>query len=275
MLNPVNNAVQEIMYEIPEPILKHVFGFDRHHEWRREAPVSIDEMIKVKVIRPRVLKDCNLIGGREVVISLEGLQAYQPNTYTSIYDIPLERTAGRSITGILSVSYLPDSTSMGTMGALYAGVNPISMSDAATAAQRVMDSFSNVPHISTAEAEIIGYNTVLIKDQYRPTITYGLRCQMSNDENLSNLQPKSYKAFAHACMLAVKAYVYVNTVVQMDRGRLEQGQDLGVFKQIIDEYKECNAEYHDYLRNVLQKVLFMNDTTTYGRFITLQMNPAL
>lgn len=275
MFNPVSNAIREIHAQIPPQILKFVFGKEEYRGWRREAPASIDEMIRSNVLYKRVMTDCNLIGGRHVIISLEGLQGYQQDTYTMVYDIPIDRTGGREIISVLSVSYLPDSTSMGSMGTPYASVNPVTNSDVATAAQRVMDSFSNVPHISVAEVELIGFNTVVVRDQYRPTITYGLRCILANEENLSNLSPKSYRAFAKACVLATKAHIYKSTIITMDQGYLEQGQALGEFKTQIDKFEDAEELYQDYLTNTLQKVLFMNDVHSYNRFIGIQVNPGL
>lgn len=275
MLNPVNHAVQEIQYTIPSQILTEVFGREDYRNWRRTAPVSIDEMIKSKVIRPRVLKDCNLLGGRQIYVSLEGLRSHQQDTYTVIYDIPPERTGNREIISVLSANYLPHSAAMGAMGMAYGSVNPITQSDLEAASQRVIDSYANVPHISTAHVELIGYNTILVRDQMRSTLIYEIRCIVANEENLSNISPRSYPAFAQACIYATESYIYNQLIIRMDQGMLEQGQPLGEFKNYVDRFVDSEEKYRTYINEQLRKVLFMSDVMSHTRFITAQINPGI
>lgn len=277
MLNPISNAVREIQMTIPAQILTEVFGREDYRNWRRAAPVSVDEMIKSKVIRPRVLKDCNLIGGREAIISLEGLSpSVVDDSYAAIYNVPLERTGNRELMSVLSVNYIPSGSAFGGgPGMAYASSNPIAISDVQSVGQRVMDSVSNIPHICSAQAELIGYNTVIIRDSMRATHPYELRCIVANDENLSNISPRSYPNFARACALAVKSYIYNQLIIRINQGVLEQGQELGVFKQIVEEYRESEEQYQDYLKLVLRKVFFMNDMTSHDRYISIQINPGL
>ena len=275
MYNPVTNAVQEIERTIPKQILTEVFGREDFRNWRRNAPVTIDEMIKSKVIRPTVIKDCNLIGGRIILLSLEGAGFDLIDQFTTVYNVPVALTGNREIVSVLSVHYLPALAMSGGPAAPFAMMSPTSVSDVQTAAQRVGDAASNIPHVSSAEAELIGYNTVMIRDSMRSTQIYGLRCVIAHDENLANLSPRSYRHFAKACILATKSYIYNQLVIRMDQGRLEQGQELGRFKDIVDQYADSEEMYQDYIRNVLRKVLFMNDTTSHDRFIRLQVNPSL
>lgn len=275
MLNPISHAIGEIQMTIPPPILTEVFGREDIRNWRRTAPVSIDEMIKSKVLRPRVLKDANLLGGRHAMISLESVRGYQQDNYSSIYDIPPQLTGHREILSVLSVHYLPYAmTSSG--GSIPMNVTtPSTQSDIGMAAQRVMDSYANVPHVSTAHAELVGYNVVLIRDQTRPSQAYGLRCLLANEENLSNIQPRSYRSFSKACILATKSYIYNQLIIRLGSGMLEQGQSLGEFKNIVDSYSEAEEQYQDFLTNELQKVLLMNDVQSYDRFISFQVHPGL
>lgn len=275
MLNPVTHAVSEIQMVIPAQILTEVFGREDYRNWRRVAPVSIDEMIKSKVIRPRVLKDANLLGGRHVLIPLDNIPAYSQDSFSSIYNIPPEATGHREILSILSVNYLSSVAGTGGMGMPFNVSNPTSSSDLAMAGQRVMDSFANVPHVSTAHAELIGYNTVLLRDSMRPSQAYALRCMLANDENLSNIQPRSYRAFSKAAILATKSFIYNQLIIRIDQGVLEQGQGLGEFKNVVDSYSDAEEQYQEYMKTVFQKVLFMNDVQSYDRYIAVQVNPGL
>ncbi|HXQ35821.1 MAG TPA: hypothetical protein VN843_17530 [Anaerolineales bacterium] len=275
MLNPISNAVKDIHMTIPREILIEVFGRVDPRDWRQMAPLSIDEMIKSKVIRHRVLNDCNLIGGRQALISLVGLEAHCQDTYTTIYNIPLERTGNREILSVLSINYLPQSVAMGTIGNPYGSMNSLSIYDTQVVAQRIMDSVSNAPHVSSATCELIGYNTVMVTDNMRATQNYELRCMLANDENLSNLSPRSYPAFSKACFLATKSYIYNTLTIRIDQGVLEQGQSLGKYREIVDEYRESEEQYQEFLKTVLRKVLFMNDVTSHERYISSMINPGI
>lgn len=274
-MNPVSNAIREIENVIPSQILTAVFGHEDYRNWRRQAPASIDEMIRSKVIRPRVLKDCNLVGGRLVYVSTEGLEGYSEDPFSVMYTIPPQKTGNREIISVMGVNYLPHSSAMGTMGTPYGSVNPVTQSDVETVGQRVMDSYANVPHISSAHAELVGYNTVIIRDQMRSTVIYELRCVLANEENLSNISPRSYPILAKACILAVKSYIYNNLIIRIDQGVLEQGQALGEFKTIVDKYDDAEEQYQNYLETKVKKTLFMNDIESYDRFINIQINPGL
>ena len=278
MMNPVSNAVSEIQRVIPSQILTEVFGREDYRNWRRTAPVSVDEMIKSKVLRPRVLKDCNLVGGRHVDISLEGLPVYEQgdeDMYAVIYEIPPQRTGNREILSVLSVNYFPFNSTGGVLAAAYGSMSSIAQSDAEGAGQRVMESFGNVPHISSASVELIGYNTVIIRDQMRSTFVYRLRCVVANEENLSNLSVRSYNVLAQACILAVKSHIYNQLTIRIDQGILEQGQPLGQFKAIVDKYEDAEEKYQEYMNKTVRKVLFMNDQISYERFVSIQVNPGL
>jgi len=73
-MGPINKALDEIKFRIPKQILDLIF-VQRTNVWGntnwKNNVISIDECIMSTVIRPRVLVDCNLVGGAEVFIPLE------------------------------------------------------------------------------------------------------------------------------------------------------------------------------------------------------------
>lgn len=275
MTTPIGNALQEIHLSIPRQILSYVFGKEEFNNWRRPAPVSVDEMILSKVIRRRVLKDANLIGGKSAWVSLEGLSGSQTDLYTRVYQVPPERVGRREIMSVLEVSYLSFGMGIGSVGAPYSTGALTGQSDLTTVSQRVQDSFSSIAHVSSADVELIGYNTVMLRDSLQQSQAAMLRCLLSNEENLSNLQPRSYRHFATACKLAVKSYIYNETFITLGQGMMEQGQALGQFKEAIDEYKDAEEMYQTFLTETLMKVLFINDHGSHERFIRMQINPSL
>lgn len=272
-MNIFSKALDNIKFSIPFEVLRAVFKDDITH-WR-QAPISMDEIIMSKVIKARVLIDANLVGGMQVMVPLNDLPMTLVDNTGYLYTIPPERCNYKEIISVLSVGYLPYA---GTFG--YGGINAVvpvsgSMNDIAHAGQQLMDSYSNMPNISTASAELVGYNTVLIRDSQRVTSSYMLRCMLANDSNLGNINPRSHIAFANLCVLAVKAYIYNKMIIRMDQAFLSGGQELGAFKNYVEQLADSEEMYSTYLRETWSSVAFHNDQQSFERFLRVQINPGL
>jgi len=267
----LTKALDNIKFTIPIEVLNIAFR-DTLQNWR-QAPVSLDDLIMTKIIKPRVLVDTNLVGGVTVLVSLEGVQPRFVDNYAVLYEVPAEKIMYREIISVLSVSYLPVSGTYGTLGNSIGNV--LTTNDVSSAAQRVSNSFANIPVTSTATVDLVGYNTILIRDQQRVTSNYQLRCVLANEENLNNINPRSYLAFAKLCELAVKAYIYNTLIISIDKAYLVGGQELGAIKNYVDNLSDSNEMYNTYLREVWQATAFMNQTQAYSRFIKVQISPGI
>lgn len=270
----LQKAVEEIKYRIPFNILTAAFNVPSEDGWRA-APVSLDELILSKVIRPRVITDTNLVGGETVMVALEGLMPSYVDNYTRVVIIPGDRINHRNIMSVLSAHYLPYGYSFNNINAPAAVAGYGSVNDVTNAAHRVMNSFSSLPPLSSAMCQLVGNNTVLLRDNLYITNIYSIRCVIANDENLENINPRSWHIFCRLCELAVKSYIYNVLVLKMGSAYLLGGQELGTFKDIVDEYRECEELYQVFLREKIQKVNFMNSTDSYSKHIRLMMNSAL
>lgn len=272
MTNPVSKAIVELKYCIPKAILNKAF-LTKTFDWRQTVATNIDEQIMVNVIRPRILVDCNLVGGTHATITLEGLRFDKPNNYTTVIHIPKNRTQGRSINSVLDVAFLNQNVLAGYGGAANTSINnaynPSDNSTAMQAAIGAMSAVDKIPVVSTSNVQLISENTIMIRDVVIiPTNGY-LRCVLANDENLNHLQPRSYKAFSKLVEYAVKSYIYNELVVELDTAELQGGQQLGVFKNIIDSYSDAEQNYKDYLKDNFEAVLVMNDAWSYNRYLKL------
>lgn len=266
-MGPIGKAIDEVKFRIPRPILEAVF-LKRSQRWRA-APASVDELIMQTVVRPRVMVDCNLVGGAEVFIGLDGCPVERSNDYTSVYRIPKERTQGRSIMSVLNITYT-DPTRVSAYG-VAAGTNQSIMQQVG---QAVMDAHGSMPVTSTAYVQLIAENTVMVRDTVVLPANIYLRCVIANDENMNHLQLKSYRDFAKLVEHAVKAYIYNEYIIQMGMGELVGGQELGVFKEIVTGYADQEELYQTYLTERWQKVAFMNDRETWNRFLRTKMGGA-
>lgn len=271
-MNIFSKAVDHIKFSIPREVLRITFQEDMVN-WRA-APESLDSQIMLKVIKPRVLVDANIVGGVQAVIPLNGLTPLYTDRYTVVYEIPMNLTNNRNIISILSVGYLPYG---GMFNSMAGGgtVVPTSMSDFGSAGMRVGDSHSAIPHVASASADLVGYNTVMIRDPSRITGTYQLRCMVSNDANMNNINPRSYLNFAELCLHAVQAYIYNTLIVKLDQAYLQGGQEMGSVKAYVESLADANENYMTYLREVWQKVAVMSDKVTHQRYLKTMISPAI
>lgn len=262
----LKKAIEEIRWQIPPDILREVF-MSKIQSWRSNAS-SLDEQILVNVIRPRVLMDANIVGGTEINVSMEGLKAEIIDNYMAVYNIPKSRTQGRSIMSVSSISYA--SMSATSLIAASQAFSVCSQTPVLAAGQALFDSVNTIPNISSARVSLIGENVILVQDTAVP-MAYGfITCTIANDENLSNIQIRSIIDFADMCVLAVKAYIYNEYRIKLDQGYISGGQEIGAFKEIIEEYRDANQMYREFLKQKWQKIAYMNDRVKMTRHIRRQ-----
>jgi hypothetical protein len=132
-----------------------------------------------------------------------------------------------------------------------------------------LSAFDKIPHTSTSRVQLIAENTILIRDGTAIPQNSFLRCVLANDDNLSNIQLRSYRHFSNLVELAIKSYIYNELVVQIDVGEIRYGQVLGVFKEIVTSYADAEVNYRDYLTETWEKVAFMNDDESHLRYLKL------
>lgn len=258
-MNAITRAVDEIKFRINRRILEEVF-VERGARWR-QAPKSIDECILEQVVRPRVLVDCNLVGGTEAFVYLDDVPYERMNDYTSVYRIPKTKTQGRSILTALNITFA-DPTKVSSYG-IAAGAQNTTMLQAG---QAVMDAYGALPVTSTHRVQLIGENTIMVRDTVTLPPNVFLRCILANDENMSHIQMRSYRPFCKLVELAVKAYIYNDQVIEMDIGKIRGGQEIGKFKEIVEGYADAEENYQTYLTEQWQKIAFMNDNETMSRW---------
>lgn len=260
MTNAITRAIDTVKFKIPPRILNAVF-IDPHQRWR-SGPKNVDEGILNSVIRPRVLVDCDLVGGTEALLPMEGVPMERYNDYTSVYRFPKTMTQGRSITSVKNVTFA-DPTSVSSYGIAANCQNTTLLQ----AGQAVMDAHAQLPVTSTHRVQLIGENTVMVRDTVILPPNVYLRCVLSNDEQMSHIQLRSIPTFCELVVFAVKSYIYNTYRIEMGMGELFAGQELGIIKEIVDEYRDAEEMYETFLREQWTKTAMMNDNETFSRFI--------
>lgn len=280
-MNPIKKALSEVQYRIPKQLLEAVF-VNGASSWRGVKTLTLEDQILSLVVRPRVMVDCNLVGGTEAMIDLSGLAQEQPETWMTVIHVPKNRTGGRSINSVLSVclyntNVVAGYASVGVAGAGNVGVssNGYTSQDGSamtSALSGAVGALDKAPLVATSRVSLIAENTILIRDGLLLPPNAYLRCILANDENMSHLQLRSYSYFAKLVEYAVKAYIYNELIITVDEAQLRYGQAVGAFKDIFSSYADAEQNYQDYLKQTWEKVAMMNDPEAYYRYLRLHIS---
>lgn len=271
-MDALKKAIYEVKRRIPPRVLEKAFT-PAHSSWFRPSESNLDEQILSLVVRPRVLVDCDLVGGVEAMIPIGDLPFDKTDNTTSIVRIPKDRTEGKSITSVLHVAFLSMSNANGWSALMGLGTNPnydyAENGSVMGAALGVLSAVDKIPVTSTANAQLIAENVIMIRDVINTPANSYLRCILTNDPDLNNIQPRSYMHICKLIEFAVKSYIYNETIVDIDTAELQGGFNLGVVKTIIESYADAEQNYQDYLKDKWRAVAMMNDAVSYRRLLKL------
>jgi len=254
-MDVITNAINSIIYEIPEEILEDAFKGKRQRYGRRLQ--SIESTIREQVIEKRIKPDLENLGGLSIVLPLDGVHYDKLSDYSRIYTIPKSLTQGRSISQVMRVSLNVTSN--------YAERIPgqsnsaITVSPYARSIQSVIASHQPIPNITNAEVELLGDNVVKINDYANFSVDICLECLLSFTPELTEIKRPYYVDFARLATLACKAFIYKNLRLRLDKTRLEGGRDFGEYKAIVEEMSDANQMYNDLLDEKWGKILILND----------------
>ena len=259
-MNAISKALDEIKFRIPREILEKIFD---NRDWSsKKITISIDEQIMVKVIRPRVMVDADLIGGVEVPIDLSNIPFQQTNDYTYVVRVPKDKTQNRSIISVMNITFA-DPHSISNFGSAFLQNNSALLN----MGQALIDQHGVIPNASAGRCTIIGDNVVMVSEMYMIPSNCYMRAIVGNDSQMSHMKLRSYPDFAKACVLAVKAYIYNNHIVKLDMGELRGGQAIGAFKSIIEGYADADELYLEYMAKDFRAISVMNDEETWNRML--------
>lgn len=271
-------AVNEIRAQIPNELI-HAGLFIDEPELTANL-TSLDDKLITKVLRKRVLVDANIVGGMELVVPLNNIAPLHYEDFYTVYRVDKELTMNREMVSVLGLSSMPVSAGFGG-GMGYGSGNQASstyggqFNPLMSVANRIGDSAAPAGAMHNAHLELVGPNTVLVNMHYRLLSHLGIRCIVENESNMNNIQPRSWKEFSFLCVLATKAYLYNKLIIPINSGYLASGQDLGVFKSILEQYDTAEEDYRTYLREVWASVAYMNDTSRYSRLLGSMLSPDL
>ncbi len=264
-MNAIQYALNQIRYDIPHQLLDLTFGYQsiapRQTQWHQPVDhQSVDATIRDRVIEGRVNEDCNLYGGTEVAIDLTNIPHESPTPSVRIFRIPYEKTAGLRIVSVRHLTYMHFH---GISGYNH-GVGDQRLS----ALQTMYRAAASMPIVSSANCQLMGDNVVVVRDDMMHTTNQlTLICLVENEASMNNINPGLFQLYSQMVTLAVKAYIYTNLDIQIDRGYLVGGMNLGRIREIVDSYSDANDMYRELLTTRWQRGSFTNDRPRMHTYI--------
>lgn len=256
-MNAITTAIQMVHENIPPQILD--IGFREYNNTSLNNVVSLDERIAIKVVRPRVLRDCNLVSGIAAKIEVNKCKIdYIPHRLEHIIYVPHSITGGKSILSVLEL----------ISNVIYTNALPgLNLLSTTNTAAKMYNNMASHSVIQTSKLELIGENTVLVTDPSIVVFNSVLRCTLAYDKNMSSLNPRAYVAFGKLVILAVKAYIHNTISIQLDQGYIYGGHELSSITDVVSNYSEANEQYYEYLNGEFRRVLYMQQPDNMNRYI--------
>lgn len=266
-MNAVLTALRTVRQTIPKRLLEQCFMANRYYH--NLTPQNVESVIEDTVISARVRPDINIGVGTEVVIPLHSVPYQILDVWNKVYQIPKSLTQGRSIISALSVGY-----GFEYMNAPYS-YPQTGGSQWVGAANGLVNSTSAAEIASSAQVWLISENVVCIRDTYNASPYVHLRCWLEMDRELSNINPRSYHEFSKLVVLAVKAKIYNDLVLEQDYAFIHAGQELGVLRDELSKYADANDQYAEFLNGDWRKVAYMNDPEQMKRITSYVFPPLI
>lgn len=269
-MDMIGKAIDEIRFTIPREVLQLAYGEPPTY-YQRGAPISVDEQIRRKTIQARVLVDASIIGGEIIPLPMESIPVQLMEDGALIYTVPPEMVNFRTIMSILSVNLISygQSAVVGQAGA----INPVRSTgtEIIGMAQKVMNSHSSIPMVSVSDCELIGHNVIRIRNGGMAARPQHMRVLVENDERLANISIRNALSFAKLCILATKSYIYTRLQIALDRGYLENGQEIGAVKGYIDSLSDAEENYQTWLKEEWAGVALMADHEFHQTLMKMQI----
>lgn len=265
-MSVINKLIADIKRDIPKPVLEVAFLKRKGRNTIHAG--GLDWEIRNKVIDGWLAQDLNFLGAETINVPLKdsSIEFLESADYRTVIRVPKKLTKGRWIAQVLSFNYYYNAISADTNNGWSASSYNISgqgNSPLMNISTQVMRAASPAPIASSSNVETIGENVVVISDYMGRIQTGSLTVRLGQDSELSNWDNAAVFMLGRWAIMAAKAWVWANTVVDLDSGYLYGGAELSRISSIIDGYSDANENYMDYREEVIEAVNFMMDGARY------------
>lgn len=276
-MSAINYAIREVTNRLPSQVLKRMFGKIQGLECSFN-PTTVEEQIRIRVIQHRVLTDMNIVGGKSKYLKVSSGQILHSDDIGTSFHYTEEQLHGQ---GILSVHYhmlgKPPTGEILMMQTLRQERNT-KVTDGNCNAdgmrKELIEKAENYKHkivgfTGNTIVELVAKNTILLPSR----VTRGyFKVTLTDDPELTQVPPRSWRVFARLVELATKAYIYKEEVITLEQTEIYQGQELGGIKSYISDLADSEELYQEQLTK-WAKIAFMHDRNAYNNFLKAQINP--
>lgn len=248
MIDGIKLILERIYRTIPRPVLEAAFK-------PQETGTSLDECIKNKVLLSSVRDEISVRGGKiyRIMLNLDWCEyTSSPSPYAlgisgsySTYRIPPEARENRDISCILSVRF-PYSINTSSSGNFYntCSTKGNTVSGLACAA---LQSQTNANLLSTPTGIIRPGNVIQLDPPQYNWVPWQVTVRLVYDDNFSGIDVSTALPLIDVCVYAVQQYIYNELVFAIESNLVVHGMEIGVFRDIINEYKGAEDKYADAL----------------------------
>jgi len=249
-MNAIQYSINSVLHRINRTVLEMVFTNDMF------VNNSLEDKIYNRVIKSRVLPDLDVTGGIMITLPLSRCNIVSQSDTYSVYQIPASLRDNKPIMSALSMIsvqgyYMEHYSSLAEM-----------MSG------RVAQRNEIIPIHSTARLEVISDDTVIVHDYIIDPTIYSMRIVVANDPYLNNLHTRFYPDFGELVVLAVKAYIYNQLEINLDKGFIVSGHRLDNIQRIVERWESADEKYMELIKTKWYKLQFMNRTESMKRMVS-------
>lgn len=244
----MDHALSQVYNTIPRELLELAFH-DPSDYMTHGIPTH--QLIIEKVIHGRVLKNCNLVGGKMKTIPLlteymERMPSQYPDHIVgsgtcSVFRIPASERENVPITEVCGCHY-PGYIRAGT------GAHPINTSiNLMNLAHGVLQSHTFPNHPPTPLPELLAGDIVRLNPPQQYHIEWLISCRLGYDHQLTNLNTSAILPFAQLVEYATKAYIYNYLIIKLDKAYILGGSEMGSVLRVIETYADAETRYRELL----------------------------
>lgn len=248
-MNKINYIVDRIKEEIPIEILNLTF---KKPQMYNVLPIPVEQTIIEKIVVGVIQRDINMIGGIQTLIDISTCPITIVENGT-IIDVGFKVTNGRTILSVLDMAYA------------YVG----NISGPPTIASAIAPS----PSLTETRIETIGINVIFIEG-FISTQYLILRCILYRDSDFKDIPVSGLRLLSDLAIAATKRHIYKEIRIKLiGNGTIVQGVDMGLVKEIVDEYADAKDIYADMLTTRWEKMSLLLDPMSKQRLIRMTTPP--
>lgn len=255
-MDAITYSLSQLYLTIPRELLNEVFKPSLNLR-------SLDGIIKEKIIVGIVLPACNLYSGKIKKVRLLSSYAIPTTDIGTFYPasscnytyfkVPKEVTENRKIIHALDIGYPMESYANFGFASSIGGNTIESM--AATA----LSSFTESPQTLVPVPIVMDDNIIRLDPPQLSFTEWILSCMLEYDSNFTNVYPNMYEAISEMVRYATESYIYNDLIMKIDHAELVGGRNLGVMKNIVEEYKGSYEKYKEALKVFRGEAVFDKD----------------